>query len=138
MKTQVKASVIQKLENMYFGAKPQLNYSSEYELLVAVILSAQCTDERVNIVTSELFKNYNTPEKMILLSKEQLSQIIKPCGLNNAKAEHILSASKTIVQNHAGKVPNTLEKLQALSGVGRKTANLLLGRFSRQRITRCF
>lgn len=125
MKTQAKTTVLQKLENTYFGAKPQLNYSSEYELLVAVILSAQCTDERVNIVTSKLFENYNTPEKMLTLTKEELSQMIKPCGLNNAKAEHILGASKTIVENHGGKVPNTLDKLQALQGVGRKTANVV-------------
>ena len=115
-------TVLEKLENTYFGAKPQLNFSTEYELLVAVILSAQCTDERVNIVTKELFKNYSTPQKMLTLSHEELSSLIKPCGLNNSKAEHILSASKTIVEKHGGKVPSTYEELNALSGVGRKTA----------------
>lgn len=118
-------TVLEKLENTYFGAKPQLNFSTEYELLVAVILSAQCTDERVNIVTKELFKNYSTPQKMLTLSHEELSSLIKPCGLNNSKAEHILSASKTIVEKHGGKVPSTYEELNALSGVGRKTANVV-------------
>ncbi len=125
MNKQLKNVVLEKLEELYFGAKPALNYSSEYELLVAVILSAQCTDERVNIVTGELFKNYNTPEKMLTLTKEELALIIKPCGLNNSKATHILEASKSIVENHGSKVPSTHEELTKLSGVGRKTANVV-------------
>ena len=117
--------IIEKLNSVYFGAKPALEFTSDYELLVAVILSAQCTDERVNKVTAVLFKNYNTPEKMLTLTQEKLSKIILPCGLNNSKAKHILDASKSIVDNFGGQVPSTLKDLQSLSGVGRKTANVV-------------
>ena len=117
--------IIEKLNSVYFGAKPALEFTSNYELLVAVILSAQCTDERVNKVTAVLFKNYNTPEKMLTLTQEKLSKIILPCGLNNSKAKHILDASKSIVDNFNGQVPSTLKDLQSLSGVGRKTANVV-------------
>ena len=117
--------IIEKLNSVYFGAKPALEFTSNYELLVAVILSAQCTDERVNKVTAILFKNYNTPEKMLTLTQEKLSKIILPCGLNNSKAKHILDASKSIVDNFGGQVPSTLKDLQSLSGVGRKTANVV-------------
>ena len=117
--------IIEKLDSIYFGAKPALKFSSNYELLVAVILSAQCTDERVNKVTEILFQNYNTPQKMLELSVEELAKIILPCGLNNSKAKHILEASRSIVQNFNGEVPSTLESLQTLPGVGRKTANVV-------------
>ena len=117
--------IIEKLDKTYQGAKPALKFNSEYELLVAVILSAQCTDERVNKVTAVLFENYDTPEKMLTLSHIELSKIILPCGLNNSKAKHILEASKSIVERFQGKVPSTLENLQTLSGVGRKTANVV-------------
>lgn len=117
--------VIEKLANEYPNAKPELNFSSEYELLVAVILSAQCTDKRVNEVTKELFKSYNTPNLMLTLTKAELAKIILPCGLNNSKAEHILSASKQIVEEFGGNVPNTYEGLLKLAGVGRKTANVV-------------
>lgn len=117
--------IIEKLNSVYFGAKPALEFTSNYELLVAVILSAQCTDERVNKVTAVLFKNYNTPEKMLTLTQEKLSKIILPCGLNNSKAKHILDASKSIIDNFGGQVPSTLKDLQSLSGVGRKTANVV-------------
>ncbi len=117
--------IITKLNSVYYGAKPALNFTSSYELLVAVILSAQCTDERVNKVTAVLFQNYNTPNKMINLSQEELSKIILPCGLNNSKAKHILDASKSILERFGGSVPNNLKDLQSLSGVGRKTANVV-------------
>ena len=117
--------IIEKLDKTYFGAKPALNFNSEYELLVAVILSAQCTDERVNKVTKILFENYNSPRKMLTLSVDELSKIILPCGLNNSKAKHILDASKSIIDNFGGKVPNSLEGLRTLAGVGRKTANVV-------------
>lgn len=108
-----------------FSDKPALEYSSPYELLVAVILSAQCTDERVNKVTKTLFKDYNTPEKMLTLSQEELEKYIFSCGLYKTKAEHILSASRAITENFGGEVPNTLEGLRSLAGVGRKTANVV-------------
>ncbi len=124
-KNQVR-EVITLLSKEYPDAKPQLNYKSEYELLVAVILSAQCTDERVNKVTEILFKEYNTPEKMITLTVEKLSKIIRPCGLFNSKAKHILSASKSIIENHNGIVPSEFDDLIKLSGVGRKTADVMV------------
>ena len=117
--------IIEKLDKTYFGAKPALNFNSEYELLVAVILSAQCTDERVNKVTKILFESYNSPSKMLTLSVDELSNIILPCGLNNSKAKHILGASKSIIDNFDGKVPNNLQDLRTLDGVGRKTANVV-------------
>ncbi len=118
--------VVSILSKEYPDAKPELIYNSEYELLVAVILSAQCTDKRVNTVTGELFKEYNTPFKMVTLSVEELAEKIKPCGLNNSKAKHILDASKSIIENHNGVVPNTFEELIKLGGVGRKTADVMI------------
>lgn len=117
--------IINILANTYPDAKPALVYHSEYELLVCVILSAQCTDERVNKVTETLFQEYNTPQKMLSLDKETLGKMIYSCGLYNAKAEHILSASKDIIEKFDGKVPSNLKDLQSLSGVGRKTANVV-------------
>lgn len=113
------------LEQTFPDAKPELNFSNEFELLIAVILSAQCTDIRVNIVTEQLFKNYNTPQKMLQLSQTELAEIIKPCGLNNSKAKHILSACKTLIDNFNGQVPSSLKDLKSLDGVGQKTANVV-------------
>ncbi len=118
--------VLEELNNMYPNAKPQLVFGSEYQLLIAVILSAQCTDERVNKTTKFLFENYGTPEKMLKLSTEKLSELIKPCGLNNSKAKHILSATKDIVNLHNGRVPSNFDDLIKLSGVGRKTADVMI------------
>lgn len=103
-----------------------LNFSSPYELLVAVMLSAQCTDKRVNIVTADLFKFANTPEKMLNLGEAKLKEIIYPCGFYNAKSKAILETSADIVNKFNGTVPNTLEELTSLRGVGRKTANVVL------------
>lgn len=108
-----------------FSDKPALKFSTPYELLVAVILSAQCTDERVNKVTEKLFVDYGTPEKMLTLSAEQLGEKIFSCGLYKSKAEHILSTTKDITEKFGGKVPNNLEDLRTLAGVGRKTANVV-------------
>ena len=102
-----------------FSDKPALKFSTPYELLVAVILSAQCTDERVNKVTEKLFVDYGTPEKMLTLSAEQLGEKIFSCGLYKSKAEHILSTTKDITEKFGGKVPNNLEDLRTLAGVGR-------------------
>ena len=120
-----KAKQIVDILSGVFTDKPALNFSSPYELLVAVILSAQCTDERVNKVTAVLFEKYNTPQKMLSLSQEQLEKYIFSCGLYKNKASHILSASKDILQKFDGQVPNTLEELRTLAGVGRKTANVV-------------
>jgi endonuclease-3 len=116
--------IVEKLSTV-FTDKPALEFSSPYELLVAVILSAQCTDERVNKVTRKLFERANTPEKMLTLTQEQLEEYIFSCGLYRSKAEHILSASKDIIEKFGGQVPSSLEALRTLAGVGRKTANVV-------------
>ncbi|MBO4323163.1 MAG: endonuclease III [Clostridia bacterium] len=117
--------VIKKLEEEYPNAKPALIYGSVFELLIAVILSAQCTDERVNKVTEKLFEQYNTPEKMAEIDLKTLEKYIFSCGLYKTKAEHIISASKDICEKYGGQVPSSLEELRTLSGVGRKTANVV-------------
>lgn len=117
--------ILKRLAIAYPDAKPELAYGSPFELLIAVILSAQCTDKRVNVVTERLFKDYNTPEKMLTLSREELENIIKSCGLYRSKAAHILSACSDIVGRFGGNVPETLEGLRTLAGVGRKTANVV-------------
>ena len=117
-------AIVEKLAGI-FTDKPALNFNTPFELLVAVILSAQCTDERVNKITEKLFKNYNTPQKMLTLTQEELEKFIFSCGLYKSKAEHILSAAKDIVEKFGGQVPSTKEELQTLAGVGRKTANVV-------------
>ena len=117
--------LVDALEKLYPDAKPALKYNDPYELLVAVVLSAQCTDERVNKVTEKLFKVANTPEKMLALTQTELERYIYSCGFYHAKAEHILSASRDIVEKFGGRVPDTREELQTLAGVGRKTANVV-------------
>lgn len=118
-------NILNGLEGLYPDAQPALKFRSPYELLVAVILSAQCTDERVNKVTEELFKNYDTPEKMIELTQPELEKYIFSCGFYRNKAAHILSASHDILEKYGGKVPDNLEELRTLAGVGRKTANVV-------------
>ena len=116
--------IVDKLSGI-FTDKPALNFKTEYQLLIAVILSAQCTDERVNKITAELFIDYGTPEKMLTLSQVELEKKIFSCGLYKSKAEHILSATKDIVEKFNGQVPSDLENLRSLAGVGRKTANVV-------------
>ncbi len=118
--------ILSKIEQIYPNPKCELEFNSDYELLVAVILSAQCTDKRVNQVTRELFKTHNTPERMIELSQAELEEIIRPCGFFHNKAKHILSASKDIVEKHSGKLPTKKEELKKLAGVGEKTANVVV------------
>ena len=115
------------LDELHPQPKCALNFSNNYELLVAVVLSAQCTDERVNQVTHKLFALANTPEKMIALGEQKIKQIIYPCGFYNNKTKSILSLSKDLIEKHNGTVPKTLEELTTLSGVGRKTANVVIG-----------
>ena len=113
------------LSELYKDARPALHYATAYELLIAVILSAQCTDERVNKVTAELFKEHNTPETMLLLSQEQLEKYIFSCGLYKSKGAHVLSATKDIVERFGGQVPESFADLKSLAGVGQKTANVV-------------
>ena len=117
--------ILNRLETMYPDAAPALHFRSPYELLVAVILSAQCTDARVNQVTEKLFEHYNTPQTMVTLSQEELERYIYSCGFYRSKAAHILSASRDIIEQYGGEVPSTREELQTLAGVGRKTANVV-------------
>ena len=125
MKKIDKQKSLEILESLYKGAKPALLFSTPYELLVAVILSAQCTDERVNKVTRVLFEKYSTPQTMVTLSQEELERYIFSCGFYRMKAEHILSASRDILEKFNGEVPNTVEALMSLAGVGKKTANVV-------------
>ena len=123
--TKNKAKEIITLLSGVFSDKPALKFTTLYELLVAVILSAQCTDERVNKVTASLFKIANTPQKMLDLGVDELEKYIYSCGLYKSKAKNIISASSDILQKFGGEVPNTLEDLRSLAGVGRKTANVV-------------
>ena len=123
-----KISEIRKIfDHIYADAKCSLDFTTTHELLVAVQLSAQCTDARVNIVTKELFEKYKSPMDFANADINELSEIIKPCGFFNSKAKNIIASSKDIVEKHGGEVPDTMEKLTSLAGVGRKTANLMLG-----------
>ncbi len=125
MVSKEKAREIVAVLSQNFSDKPALIYRTPYELLVAVMLSAQCTDARVNVVTAELFKNYDTPAKMLALSQEELEKKIFFCGLYKTKAAHILSASADILSRFGGNVPDNLKDLQSLAGVGVKTANVV-------------
>lgn len=117
--------ILEELARLYPDARPALKYKSPYELLVAVILSAQCTDERVNKVTDELFKEHATPAAMLTLSQEELEKYIFSCGFYHNKAAHILSASADIINKFGGEVPRDFEELKSLAGVGQKTANVV-------------
>lgn len=118
--------VLDRLEALYPDAKPELDFTNRFELLIATILSAQCTDVRVNLVTAELFKEFNTPEAMLTLSVEELGNRIKSCGLHTMKAPNILGTCRLLIEMHGGEVPGTMEALTSLPGVGRKTANVVL------------
>ena len=117
--------ILKNLDEMFPQPKCELKYKSPYELLVAVILSAQCTDKRVVSVTEKLFEKYDTPEKMLSLSQEELEEKIRSCGFYHNKAKNILSMSKSLVEKYNGQVPEDLQELQTLAGVGRKTANVV-------------
>ena len=104
----------------------ELNFNSPYELLVAVILSSQCTDKRVNMVTEKLFKVAPTPQKMIELGEDKIKEIIYPCGFYSVKAKNLVNCSKKLIENFNGIVPKTMEELTTLDGVGRKTASVIL------------
>lgn len=122
----IKGQMLEVLEKTYGHIGTALHYKSPFELLVAVILSAQCTDERVNITTGRLFLKANTPEAIIALGLEALEAEIKDCGLFRAKAKNIFTMSRLLLERHQGQVPDTFDALLALPGVGRKTANVIL------------
>ncbi|MBI2522226.1 MAG: endonuclease III [Bdellovibrio sp.] len=103
-----------------------LHHKDAYTLLIAVLLSAQCTDERVNQVTEKLFAQAKTPQEMLKLTVAEIENIIRPCGLASRKAKAIFELSKIILQQHAGRVPESFEELEALPGVGHKTASVVM------------
>jgi endonuclease-3 len=119
--------IIAALQTVYPEAHCELNFSNPLELLVATILSAQCTDKRVNTVTEDLFKKYRTAKEFAGAKLPELEQVIKTTGFFRNKAKNIHAAALSIVQKHGGNVPNTMEQLVELGGVGRKTANVVLG-----------
>ena len=125
MNKQNKEKALAELARLYPDAKPALVYTTPYELLVAVILAAQCTDERVNKVTAVLFEKYSTPQAMVTLRQKELEKYIFSCGFYRMKSEHILSASRDILEKFDGEVPGTIEELMSLAGVGKKTANVV-------------
>ena len=113
------------LEETYRGAKPELHFSNPFELLIAVILSAQCTDKRVNITTARLFKKAATPADIVALGISELEEEIKDCGLFRNKAKNIMATCRTLVEAFGGEVPSDYDTLLKLPGVGRKTANVV-------------
>ena len=115
------------LEETYRGAKPELKFGNPFELLIAVILSAQCTDKRVNITTERLFKKAATPEAILALGLSGLEEEIKDCGLFRNKAKNIMATCRTLVEEFGGEVPADYDVLLKLPGVGRKSANLIMG-----------
>jgi endonuclease III len=121
------AAVVELLAEAYPDAECELDYRSPWELLVATVLSAQCTDERVNQVTPELFRRWPTPERLAAADLGELEEVVRPTGFFRNKARAIQHAARQLVADHGGSVPTDLEALVALPGVGRKTAKVVLG-----------
>lgn len=119
-------AIFQRLQAAIPNPSTELEYSSHFELLIAVILSAQATDKGVNLATRRLFKAANTPQAMLILGLEGIESHIRTIGLYHAKARNVLLCSQQLIERHQGTVPNTREALEALAGVGRKTANVIL------------
>ena len=119
--------IIEKLKELYPEGLCSLQYEKDYELLFAVRLSAQCTDARVNIVTKELFAAYPTLKSFADADIDDVAEIIRPCGLYKTKARSIVAMCRQIMDNFGGEIPDTIEKLTTLAGIGRKTANLVMG-----------
>lgn len=121
--------LLEELDKLYPNPKCELNYSTPWQLLIAVILSAQCTDKRVNVITEELFKKYGNLEDFIKVSQDELERDIKSAGFYRNKAKAIKGCAEKIVFKFNGKVPDTMEELTELPGVARKTANVMLGEY---------
>lgn len=122
-----KASYVQEaLEELYPTTPIPLDHHSSYTLLVAVLLSAQCTDARVNLITPILFEQADTPAAMVQLTIDEIREIIRPCGLSPAKSKAIHGLSQIILEKHQGEVPQTFKELEALPGVGHKTASVVM------------
>lgn len=119
--------IARRLAEFYADAECALHHRNAYELIVATILSAQCTDARVNIVTPALFKKYPTPAALANAKQEDVEELVKTTGFFRAKAANLIAMAQGVVEEHSGKIPQTLEELVKLPGVGRKTANVVLG-----------
>jgi endonuclease III len=118
--------ILDRLEEYYPETPIPLDHQDAYTLLIAVLLSAQCTDERVNKITPELFKKAKTPKQMIKLSIEEIATIIRPCGLSPRKSKAIWELSQILINEHQGNVPASFEELEKLPGVGHKTASVVM------------
>ena len=118
--------ILDTLENLYPEVPIPLDHTDSYTLLIAVLLSAQCTDKRVNLITPSLFAKANNPSEMVKLTIEEIREIIKPCGLSPFKSKAIFNLSQIILDKHNGQVPETFEELEALPGVGHKTASVVM------------
>jgi len=118
--------ILKTLDEMYPEAMAELDFRSAYELLVATVLSAQCTDVRVNLITAELFKEADTPERMVALGVPRIRESIKTCGMYQMKSKYLYELSRILVERFDSQVPRTIEELTQLPGVGRKTANVVV------------
>lgn len=125
MKVQGK-EIVEILKKQYPDAKCSLDFTTPFEMLVAVMLSAQCTDERVNKTTPSIFAKYSTPKDFANIELEKLEELIHPCGFYKNKAKNIKACAQMILEKHAGEVPRTMEELIQLPGVGRKSANVVM------------
>ncbi len=121
-----KKEILKRLEQQYLGARPALHFRNAYELLIATMLSAQTTDKQVNAVTEALFEKAPDAAAMLRLSQNELEGYIKSCGFYHTKAQNLLAACRILVERYGGDVPQTMEELTTLPGVGRKTANVVL------------
>jgi len=126
LEDEAKKKITKILEEKYYGAYCALVYTTPFELLVATILSAQCTDKRVNIITERLFKLYNTPQAFAALEPHELEPHIKSAGVYRNKALAIVMTSRRLLEHYSGQVPKDLSELMTLRGVGRKTANVVI------------
>ncbi len=126
-KQKLALSIIERLKKEYPDAECSLEYDDAWKLLVSVRLAAQCTDARVNVVVQELFAKYRTPAELADASVEDIERIVKPCGLGHSKAKDISACMKMLCEKYDGKVPRNFEALLSLPGVGRKSANLIMG-----------
>ena len=118
--------IISELERLYPNTPIPLDHTDNYSLLIAVLLSAQCTDKKVNEITPLLFKKADTPQKMVLLTVEEIRNIIRPCGLSPRKSKAIFELSKILIEKYEATVPCSFEALEALPGVGHKTASVVM------------
>lgn len=126
LEEKAKKNILEVLEDKYYGAYCALEYNTPFQLLVATILSAQCTDKRVNIITNKLFEIYNTPEDFAALEPLELEPHIKSAGVYRNKALAIVMTSRRLIEHYGSQVPNDLKELMTLRGVGRKTANVVI------------